>query len=99
MKEKIFNLIVAVAIAALVLFLVASSYGLFNNFLSQASHAAGGAWKVLGTVLIAASVFICVKLVRGDWQSNFGIVILIIALLALGVSANIGFSYPYNLDI
>lgn len=99
-STKTYEKIAIIFIALLVLFLLFSSYGVQiipgQNFLVTAARAAGAWWKLLGTLFLGATVYVAVKVVKDDWDFNAWTGLVILALFALTISANIGFSYPYN---
>lgn len=86
--------IIGFGIALLVLFwLVLSSYGLFNNFLSWDAQQAGIGWKIVGTIFLIIAGVLFYNLATGRVQSSVGMGVAVMVCLALSISANVGFKF------
>lgn len=96
--EKALTVVLALFGIFCVTFLVLSSFGAFNNYVSQAAHEAGFGVKILGFVVLAATVFWGWLNFsdRVPFKVNQMVFILsIVILLILIVNINCGFRFNF----
>lgn len=85
---------IGVAIAAIALgYLILSSYGLFNSYVSYDAGFSPWYMKVIGTIILAAAVLYAVVVIKDNSKGNAWSGLAVIALLALALGFNVNFKF------
>lgn len=92
-NEKVFSVIISIAVSVIIGWLVLSSYGVFNNFLSWDAEQAGFWWKVPGTILLLIASFFFVGLVTNKYKDGIAGGIAVALLVIFSVCFNVGFKF------
>lgn len=95
-EKKSTNILITigVAIAAIALgYLILSSYGLFNSYVSYDAKFSPWYMKVIGTIVLAAAVLYTVVVIKDNSKGNAWSGLAVIALLALALGFNVGFKF------
>jgi hypothetical protein len=96
--EKLLTVVLALFGITLIMVLVLSSYGVFDNYLSQSARAAGAGVKLLGTVVLAGTVFwgyINFSEKVPFKVNDMAFIVSLLILLVLVININCGFRFNF----
>lgn len=85
--------IAAVFGLGLIAFLLLSSYGVFNNFISYDAKFSPVWMKVVGTIILAADVYYCYVIIKDNTKATKWAGLIAAVGLVLAVGFNVGFKF------
>lgn len=94
-SDRIQHLVLIIGVGGLLLFMHLSAFGVFDNLYARACEGEG-AWKIVGLLLSAASLW-QFRLLSISRNPTIGRIILAGLTMVLALMAYAGFDYPYNM--
>jgi len=93
-KTNIFITIAVGLVSLVVGYLLLSSYGLFNSYVSYDAKFAPGYMKIIGTIILAIAVLYAIVVIKDNSKGNHwsGAVVAVLFVLALCFNVNFKFT-------